>query len=82
MQELTACDSQVLLEHSPAFREYRQKIFSLGSICILDVKMNCVNLCFHFSLFSILDLEDNWNNCFKGHREVLNLSSDPEVRFK
>lgn len=26
-------------------------------------------------------VEDNWNNCFKGHREVLNLSSDPESQF-
>lgn len=52
--------------------------------------MNCVkflsfSLCFMFcnvSLFLFWILEDNWNNCFKGHREVLNLSSDPEVCLK
>ena len=41
-QKLVTCGSQVSLEKSPAFRDYRQEIFSSGPICILDVKMNCV----------------------------------------
>ena len=41
-----------------------------------------VCLIFLMLLFFSWILEDNWNSSFKGHREVLNLSSDPEVCLK
>ena len=52
--------------------------------------MNCMKCLFNIAVFESSPVHanlfhlfwivgDNWNNYFKGHREVLNLSSDPEV---